>query len=147
MFWGKLAVNLVKFFLIKKEWSDHILPTDILVSFCVFEVFFQEDITTRKTGYICFGKNELAIWLAKFFLIKKEWSDNLLPSDILVSFCIFEVFFQEDITTRKTGYICFGKNQLAIWLAKFFLIKKEWSDNLLPSDILVSFCVFEVFFQ
>ena len=57
MFWGELAVNLVNFFLIKKERSDHILPTDILVSFCVFEVFFWEDITTPKTGYICFGKN------------------------------------------------------------------------------------------
>ena len=40
MLWGKLAVNLVKLFQVNNELSDHLLPADILVSYCVFEVFF-----------------------------------------------------------------------------------------------------------
>ena len=40
MLWGKLAVNLVKLFQVNNEWSDHLLPAHILVSFCVFEVSY-----------------------------------------------------------------------------------------------------------
>ena len=40
MLWGKLPANLLQSSLLKRVWSDHLLPLDLLVSFCIFEILF-----------------------------------------------------------------------------------------------------------
>ena len=83
MFWGKLAVNLVKLFLIKKGMVWPSFAHGYFGKFlCFWSLLLLRSYHTKNWPYILWSK--FAVNLVKLFWVKSEWSDHLLPAYILV---------------------------------------------------------------